>query len=230
MTVSDTTPPAITCPQASSVSMGDGCRGAIPDLLANLVATDNCSSPASLLKTQNPAAGTPVGAGSHIVEVTVTDETGNRSLCLTSVSAHDTVAPVITAITANPGQLWPPNHHMVKINLVVSVVDNCDPAPLCRIVSIQSNEPVTGPGDQTCPDSSITGPLSANLRSEKANDDFARLYTLTVECTDSAGNRSTATVAIPVVKQVEESYLRIEKTRLQKPANRRQKENSNKRR
>jgi len=64
---------------------------------------------------------------------------------------------------------------------------------------VTSNEPVngTGDGDQE-PDWEITGPLTVNLRAERAGTGSGRVYTLTVQCSDDSGNSSTGSVAVTV--------------------------------
>jgi HYDIN/CFA65/VesB-like, Ig-like domain len=114
----------------------------------------------------------------------------------------ETQPPVISSLTATPDSLLPPNHKMRNVVLNVAVTDNCDTAiaESCRIVSVTSNEPVEGTGDgDTAPDWEITGDLTARLRAERAGSGPGRIYTITVECTDSAGNAAsrTSTVTVP---------------------------------
>ena len=67
---------------------------------------------------------------------------------------------------------------------------SCDPTPICRIVSVASNEPVNGAGDgNTAPDWEITGALTVNLRAERSGQGVGRLYTITVRCVDLLGER-----------------------------------------
>jgi hypothetical protein len=87
---------------------------------------------------------------------------------------------------------------MVSVTLSVSVSDNCDPAPVCDIVSVTSNEPVTSQKDHTAPDWQITGALTVDLRAESSSQPSTRVYTLLVRCTDASGNSSMTTVAVPV--------------------------------
>jgi hypothetical protein len=91
---------------------------------------------------------------------------------------------------------------MVPVNVSVAVTDNCDAAVLqsCHIVLVTSNEPISGNGDgNTAPDWQIAGNLTANLRAERSGPGTGRIYTLTVQCTDSAGNSSSreTTVTVP---------------------------------
>jgi hypothetical protein len=84
--------------------------------------------------------------------------------------------------------------------VVVSVtVADCDVRTTCRIESVASNEPVDGLGDgDTSPDWEITGDLTLNLRAERSGQGDGRVYTITVACVDSSGNRSTSMVLVSV--------------------------------
>jgi probable HAF family extracellular repeat protein len=98
----------------------------------------------------------------------------------------DTTAPVISAISATPSTLWPPNGQLVAVSVSVSATDNVDDSPVCALMSISSTA-------TTADDYAITGPLSARLRASGG-----RIYTLTVRCTDAAGNSSTGTTQVSV--------------------------------
>jgi len=78
--------------------------------------------------------------------------------------------------------------------------DNCDANPVCRIVSVTSSEPVTGPGDNTTPDWNITGNLTVDLRAEVTSQDLPRVYTILVSCTDASGNTSYRSLDVVVPK------------------------------
>ena len=56
----------------------------------------------------------------------------------------------------------------------------------------------------------VTGPLSANLRAQRLGSGAGRFYTITVRCTDSAGNSATsvATVFVPKNSRDRESGFR----------------------
>lgn len=98
ITVVDKTKPVITvCPAIKTVPANAGCQGAIPNLLDDLVASDNCTQPASLIKSQNPPAGTLRGLGSYPVTLTVTDTSGNSSSCVTPVTVGQASTPVISS-------------------------------------------------------------------------------------------------------------------------------------
>jgi hypothetical protein len=89
---------------------------------------------------------------------------------------------------------------MVPVTVVVSALDVCDTATVCRLVAVSSNEPTDGTGDgNTAPDWQITGPLTVDLRAERAGKGTGRVYTVTAECRDATGNRAqgTTTVTVP---------------------------------
>ena len=111
----------------------------------------------------------------------------------------DSLPPVIAAVTATPNSLLQANHQMVPINIGVSASDNSGQAVTCRVVSIASNEPVQGLGDgDTAPDWLMTGNLTLSLRAERSGKGTGRVYTMTVECSDASGNRSTKSVTVTV--------------------------------
>jgi hypothetical protein len=90
-----------------------------------------------------------------------------------------------------PTSLWPPNHKLASIAATVVATDTCDPNPVCAIVDVVSDEPVNGVGDgNTAPDWLLSGGLTADLRAERAGPEDGRVYTVTVECTDTSGNTS----------------------------------------
>jgi hypothetical protein len=82
------------------------------------------------------------------------------------------------------------NHKLVPVTVSANTSGGCG-AVVCKIVSVSSNEPI-GPGG----DWVITGDLTSSLRSERLGGGKGRIYTITVQCTDSSGNSSTKTVTV----------------------------------
>jgi hypothetical protein len=64
---------------------------------------------------------------------------------------------------------------------------------------VSSNEPEKGneSGDKS-PDWSIINNLAVDLRAERFGAGMGRNYTITVECTDDNGDKSTGTVVVRV--------------------------------
>jgi hypothetical protein len=88
---------------------------------------------------------------------------------------------------------------MVPVTVSVSAADVCSATTTCKIVSVSSNERGDHRHDGgTAPDWRITGDLTVDLRAERSGPGSGRIYTVTVECTDTSGNKATKAVAIAV--------------------------------
>lgn len=105
VTVVDTTPPVLACdcltntavnPMAVPLSVV-ACTSTIPNLCLSMqfCASDRCGP---LTCVQSPAAGTPVGPGTHPITVTIRDCASNAAVCLLK---YTVVAPTGGCIT-NP--------------------------------------------------------------------------------------------------------------------------------
>jgi hypothetical protein len=193
----DHIPPTITCPGPRTIAAGSNCTATI-DLRSSVTSSDNSAAPVTI--SQTPSPSTPLGLGTHTLTFVGVDAAGNQSQpCTTDVTVTDQTAPNIVGVTPSLSQLWPPNLRLVPITLTVDASDNCDSSFTSEIIGVTSNEPVTSDTDLTSPDWEITGPLSVNLRAERSVSGIGRVYTITVRCTDAAGNSSTrvGTVSVP---------------------------------
>jgi len=109
---------------------------------------------------------------------------------------QDTTPPTIRSVIATPNILWPPNHKMRPVRVVVRATDICGPVRW-HITDITSNEAPDGLGDgHTSPDWLIDGPHKALLRAERSGRGSGRIYTLYVEVTDAAHNSTNSTVQV----------------------------------
>ncbi|HXI72465.1 MAG TPA: CHRD domain-containing protein [Verrucomicrobiae bacterium] len=181
----------------------------------NLVPQGSTTTNVAVVLAANLALGT------NIVAVTVTDSTGGQTSCDSTIIVQDTIPPVITNKTLSPAVLWPPNHKMVPIKISVATQDACC-VDKWKIVSVTSNEPVSkskqansgngkgkgngngnGSGNgsgNTSPDWIITGDHGLSVLAERAGTGTGRIYTITVQAQDCAGNLSapaTLTVKVP---------------------------------
>lgn len=193
VTSADLTAPAIVnSPAALVVPANSDCAGIVPSIVGSIVATDNCTPAEALLITQNPVAGSLLSLGNHTITVTVRDASGNEATTGVALTITDTTPPNISSVTASPNTLTPPNNKLVPVQISVVATDTCDPSPMSRIFSITANNPVAT-GDIT-----ITGDLTADLAARKNSDGSERIYTITIICSDVAGNSSTGLVTVRV--------------------------------
>lgn len=127
-----------------------------------------------------------VGGRTYALHVTCSDAAGNHSSASVNVVVPpDTTAPTITALSASPSVIWPPNGKMVKVTLSVSATDDVDAVPQCALTSVSG-----APADAV-----VTGPFTASVRANKG-----AVYTLRVACGDRAGNKSEGAVSVTVSK------------------------------
>jgi len=126
LTVIDTSAPVGDCPPARSV---DGCSALVPDFTADLLATDNCTPADALVKTQSPAAGTPVNSGTHVINLTVTDDAGNSSTCSTTftVTGDGSDGPSISGPDSVTVEAGPEGRGVVPdLVSIVTVTEGCN--------------------------------------------------------------------------------------------------------
>lgn len=194
----DAIAPVIECPAAGTVTAGSNCTATV-DWRSRVAVTENSAAP--VVVTQTPAPTTALGLGTHTLTFVATDAAGNRSEpCTTTVTVVDRTAPTVAGIVPSATTLWPPNGKFVPVTLEVSATDNCSAVVRCEIESVVSNEPDVDGTDATTPDWEITGVLSVNLRAERWDTGAGRVYTISVRCTDEAGNVTRRTVGIEVPK------------------------------
>jgi hypothetical protein len=93
VTVTDTTPPVITCPAPVIHGTDPGvCKAAVT--YANATATDNCPGVGTPVCT--PASGTMFQKGVTTVTCNVTDASSNPASCTFTVTVNDTQNPTVT--------------------------------------------------------------------------------------------------------------------------------------
>lgn len=190
----DTTPPVIQ-PVLSGIQGSNGWYR------SDVSVTWSITDPESSITTRS-AGCTPT---------TISSDTAGATLTCTATSAggtasrsvtikRDATPPAIAGLSASPGVLWPPNHNMVNVTVAANATDALTPPPSCAITAATSNEPDNGLGDgDTAGDIGAPNVLGIRLRAERAGNGTGRIYTLTVQCTDAAGNSATraTTVTVP---------------------------------
>src|SRR5204862_365757 len=145
-TVTDNTPPTVSCPPASSASADANCQAAVPNVSASV--SDNCSALSAITISQSPAAGTLVGLGTHTIAGTATDAAGNSASCTTSFRVTDTTAPTVVC-PAVPSASADGNCQAAVPTVAASVSDNCSAASAITISQSPAAGTLVGLGTHT---------------------------------------------------------------------------------
>jgi len=197
VTIGDTIPPDISCPADTTIECDESTD---PNDTGFATVTDEGDLNPAVTFSDVTIPGDCPQEFTIERTWTATDYSENTSSCVQTIEVVDTTPPVISSVSASPEIPWPPNHKMRLITVEAVAVDNCDPEPVCKIISVKSNEPTNGIGDgNTVPDWEITGDLKVKLRAERAGGGSGRKYTITAKCTDDSDNSATedTTVTVP---------------------------------
>jgi large repetitive protein len=188
--VAFTSPGAVTC----GAVVGDATLG-----VAN--ANDNSGS-VSVSRTGVPA-GNNFPVGTTTLTYTAIDPSGNAASATQTVTVIDNTPPTLT-LKGNTIYLWPPNHKYATIkvsDLVASASDNCDASVNLSKVAISKVTSDEVENSEGTLNDIVIGPncKSVQLRAERVNGGDGRVYTITFQVTDAAGNVTikTAQVLVP---------------------------------
>lgn len=194
----DTTPPVISGVSATPSSIGPPLGQMVTVTIAVSATDDSGVAPACSLTGITPGTQgvdyavtgqftgsvKAVGGRTYTFGARCVDGAGNASTASVNVAVPpDTTPPVIASVSATPSVIWVPDNKMVTVSVTVSATDNVDPSPVCTLTRVSGSPS----------NAAITGPLSASVRASKGN-----VYTLTVTCTDEAGNAATAAATVTV--------------------------------
>ena len=102
------------------------------------------------------------------------------------------VAPTISAASATPDVLWPANGKMVSVTVAVTATDDSDPAPVCQVTNVTSNESIENS------DWILTGLLALELRADRNGLGTGRTYSVEVTCTNSTQLSASTLVTVVV--------------------------------
>jgi subtilase family protein len=144
-----------------------------------------------LTLTQSPAGPYPPGTTS--VRLTATDPKGAFSQATGDVTVVDRTGPVVAGLAATPAIL-PRSHRLVAVTVDFTATDNCgDASCVLGVTSSQARD-----DDDDEPDVIVVDAHHVRLRADSRHG-RDNVYTLTVTCTDGAGNRTirTTTVVVP---------------------------------
>ncbi len=203
----DTTAPAASI-TAVPAANAEGWHNAVP-VTVNLSATDAGSGARELRYWVGDGSPVVVVAGSaasfqitqqgvHTVNLRAIDNAGNASAVVSLVVRVDTTSPVIGGASASPSVLTPANHKLRDVVVSYNASDNLSGVTMCSL-GVASNEPVNSSDDgDTAPDWLVLDAHHLQLRAERAGDGAGRVYTVTITCSDAAGNTSSGNVTVTV--------------------------------
>jgi hypothetical protein len=118
---------------------------------------------------------------------------------VTRVVKLDLTAPAVGGASASPSVLTSPNHKMRDVTVSYNASDNFGPAA-CTL-NVASNESADGTGNgDTAPDWEVLDAHRLRLRAERSGAGTGRVYTVTITCSDAAGNTSSRAVTVAVPK------------------------------
>jgi hypothetical protein len=123
------------------------------------------------------------------VEYWAEDQAGNEEA--PHHSTGDQTPPTLNGVP-DAVCLWPPNHPRIRFGLGTDIpaaaADECDPAPRVRIVAVTSNQDTGAPGSGHTADDATFSEGAVCVRAERSGMGGDRVYTVTVEANDAAGN------------------------------------------
>lgn len=163
----------------------------------------------------SPSVTFPLGTTTVTLTVDDGEFTDSDTVDITVV---DTTPPEV-ACSVNPEVLWPPNHRMVLVNVLIEAEDICTETHLLEVsVAVTSSEPdddkgdgaftgdvdgadgFTAPVDVPCVFDEEAGCLvsSFGLRAEWDGRGDGRTYTITATVKDVSGNETAASCDVIV--------------------------------
>jgi large repetitive protein len=180
----DKTAPALTgvCPASQSLSAGAGCTANV----SWTVPTATDANVPGTFSAYEHTGGDPglFNTGTYNIVYKFKDPAGNETICSFTVTVTDNAGPTFTtALTANPGVIWPPNHKFEDIVLTYVTADNCS-GTVTNNITVTSPDPIDG-------DWIVVNDHLVQLRSERSNG-RDRVYTITVTPQDASGNLGTS--------------------------------------
>jgi len=131
--------------------------------------------------------------GDHVVTLEVVSDAGEALSDEAHVAIMDTTPPVVAR--PEPVILWPPDHRLVQVALPVAASDACSEVAIVplRIESSQPDDARRGGDGHSSHDAVIVDGV-LYLRRERLGSGEDRVYRVTCEARDAAGNASEVDV------------------------------------
>ena len=126
---------------------------------------------------------------------------GNTEVAKTIAIELDQTPPTVSCV-ATPAILKPVNRKLVPVNVSVNVTDSLSGPAGFELLSVTSSDPNTTNDIQGFVPG--TPSVSGLLRAARRSEDRGRVYTLTYQGSDNAGNSATCTTQVRVPRRVGE--------------------------
>ena len=180
----------LSCPE-NIVAKADSGTGGTYVNLPTAITNSDCGA-----ITYTPASGSFFKIGSS--SVIVTSASGQR--CSFTVTVTDNEPPTLSPIVLSAKRLWPANGRMRNVSVRYISSDNSNETS-CAI-TISSNDSAAGS------DWEVVDNYNVKLKALRLRNGMARVYMITVTCTDPAGNVTKRTTGISVAKNTSETKTR----------------------
>ena len=141
--------------------------------------------------TYTPASGSFFQIGSSSVIV----NTASGIRCSFTVTVTDNEPPSLSPVSLSSKRIWPANGRMKEVGVRYMSADNANENSC--VISVSSNDPADNGQDAEVLDAHLV-----RLRALRLPNGMARVYTITVTCTDAAGNTTKRSTGISVAKNI----------------------------
>ena len=176
---------SLTCPENIVVKADSGKGGTYVSFPAATFSAD-CGT-----ITYSPVSGSFFQVGS--TSVIVNTSSGQR--CSFTVTVTDNEPPSLSPVVLSSKRLWPANGRMRDVMVRYLTTDNANETS-CAI-TITSNDSAENEQDFQVVDNHLV-----RLKASRLSNGRARIYMITVTCTDEAGNATKRSTGIAVAKNL----------------------------
>ncbi len=158
----DNSAPNLSCPAAQSIALNASCQATVPNFMALVGVSDNCSASNQIVLTQSPAAGSIItGAGNHTIQIQAADASGNLATCSFVLQAVDAIPPTV-ACPATQSLIMTNNSVVLPdYTTMATVADNCS-GTITRTQSPAAGTVIT-----------TSGPLTVTINVQEASGNIA---------------------------------------------------------
>jgi len=175
----------LTCPENIVVKADSGKSGTH----VTLPVTTFDSACGAIRYTPSSGSFFKIGSSSVIVN------TASGQRCSFTVTVTDNEPPILSPVSLSSKRIWPANGRMKELGVRYISADNANETSC--VLSVTSNDDAANGQDAEVVDAHLV-----RLRALRLPNGMARVYMITVTCTDAAGNTTKRTTGISVAKNI----------------------------